>query len=59
MTLSSRQIDQTLAAIRQTQDTLMINLSTWLRSPTRACGERILEAKLGHDRAIDLLMKPE
>ena len=60
MTLSSRQVDETLAEIRQAQDVILINLGTWLRSPSQACRERIVEAKLGHDRTIDyLLSQPE
>jgi len=58
--MTQRQIDETLAAIRQAQDVILINMGTWLRNPTQACRERIVEAKLGHDRTIDyLLAQPE
>ena len=58
--MTQRQIDETLAGIRQAQDVILINMGTWLRNPTQACRERIVEAKLGHDRTIDyLLAQPE
>ena len=54
--MTQRQIDETLAGIRQAQDVILINLGTWLRNPSRACGERILEAQRGHDRTIHYLL---
>lgn len=57
MYLSERiDLDQRLAAIRQAQDTILIQARTLIHAPSRDVAERLAEAREAHEHALRSLI---
>ncbi len=51
--------DARLAAVELAQATVMIHLRTWARNPTRETRQRLEEALIACDDAVDRLLCPQ
>jgi DNA invertase Pin-like site-specific DNA recombinase len=54
--MTPAEIQETLCAVRETQEIVAIHLKTWLRTGTSAALERLAEARRAEDELMQLVL---